>query len=168
MNMLVEELMTRKPASVRPNQTLSVAARLMWDRDCGALPVLDDNDEVRGMITDRDVCMATWSRGHAPNMIFVAEAMSRNPVVCRPQDTIARAELMMQTEQVRRLPVVDSERRLIGILSLADIARATEIAPAFGLDRDLSSQDLTTTLAGICTVPPPAIAIARSRPGATI
>jgi CBS-domain-containing membrane protein len=156
--MLVEDLMTRNVASVRSDQTLAVAARLMWDCDCGALPVVDaDGAKVVGMITDRDICMATWSREVAPSGIFVREAMSENLVVCQPRDPIGRAESIMRTKQVRRLPVVDSERRLLGILSLADIARAAGATSKLESDRDLSGDVLATTLAGICMAPAPAM-----------
>jgi CBS domain-containing protein len=152
--MLVEDLMTRNVASVRSDQSLAVAARLMWDCDCGALPVVDaDSAKVVGMITDRDICMATWSRGLAPGEIRAREVMSDNLVTCQPRDAIARAEQVLRTKQIRRLPVVDSERRLLGILSLADIARAAGATSKLESDRDLSSDVLATTLAGICMAP---------------
>ena len=88
--MIVEDLMTRNPVSVRPEHDLAVAAQRMWDSDCGALPVMDEGCKVIGMITDRDICMATWSQARAPNAAFVAEAMSRDVIPCRPEDTIAR------------------------------------------------------------------------------
>src|SRR5260221_9521661 len=126
--MNVEDLMTQNVALVRPEQTLGMAAQLMWDCDCGALPVVErDSAKVVGMITDRDICMAAWSRGQAPNVIFVGEVMSREVATCHPDDTIAHAESSMRGSQVRRLPVVDGAQRLIGILSLADIARATDV-----------------------------------------
>jgi CBS domain-containing protein len=155
--MLVEDLMTRNVASVRSDQSLAVAARLMWDCDCGALPVVDADAKVVGVITDRDICMATWSRGLAPGEIRAREVMSENLVTCQPRDAIARAEQVMRTKQIRRLPVVDSERRLLGILSLADIARAAGATSKLESDRDLSGDVLATTLAGICMAPAQAI-----------
>lgn len=147
--MLVAELMTRNTTSVRADQTLADAAQLMWDCDCGALPVVDGARAI-GMITDRDICMATWSRGAPPSAIGVTEAMSQNVVHCSANDSIGRAEAIMQSNQVRRLPVVDAEERLIGILSLADIARATERAK---LVPDGAGNGLAATLAGICRAP---------------
>jgi CBS domain-containing protein len=156
--MLVEDLMTRNVASVRSDQSLAVAAQLMWDCDCGALPVVDaDAARVVGMITDRDICMATWSRGLAPGAITVGEVMSKNLAACQPRDAIARAESIMRTKQIRRLPVVDSGRRLLGILSLADIARAAGATSKLESDRDLSGDVLATTLAGICMASAPAM-----------
>jgi CBS domain-containing protein len=142
--MLVADLMTKNTNSVRTDQTLADAAQLMWDRDCGALPVLqEDGSRVVGMITDRDICMATWSRGSAPASVRVADAMSPNIVYCSPQDSISRAESLMQSNQVRRLPVVGTAGELMGILSLADIARATQSAklaadPAGGIAKTLA------------------------------
>jgi CBS domain-containing protein len=149
--MLVAELMTRNTFSVRAGQTLADAAQLMWDCDCGALPVVEDNgNRVVGMLTDRDICMATWSRGAPPGNISVSEVMSQNLVYCSGSDSIGRAEQIMQSSQVRRLPVLDGDQRLIGILSLADIARATERAK---IVPDGSGNGLAATLAGICRAP---------------
>jgi CBS domain-containing protein len=161
--MIVEDLMTWKAASVHPEQTLDSAAQLMWDCDCGAVPVVDEDARVVGIVTDRDICMATWSRGRAPGRISVAEVMSRGIFCCRPEDSIFGAEALMRANQIRRLPVVDRERRLVGILSLADIARAAEAAPKFGMDRDASGDGLATTLAGICRSPLQAISHASAR-----
>jgi len=161
--MIVEDLMTRNPVSVRPEHDLAMAAQLMWDRDCGALPVTDESCRVIGMITDRDICMATWSQARAPNAIFVAEVMSRDIVQCRPEDTISRAESIMRANQIRRLPVAGREGELFGILSLADIARAAIVAPKLRPDPDISSDGLVATLASICTTPPPAVARALPR-----
>jgi CBS domain-containing protein len=149
--MIVGDLMTRNAASVRSGQTLAAAAQTMWDCDCGAVPVIEsEGDKVIGMVTDRDICMATWSRGLPPGAISVDEVMSQDLVRCTPQDTILRAEALMRSKQVRRIPVVDSGQHLVGILSLADIARATTDTPVRRSDGDLSTDGLATTLAGIC------------------
>lgn len=146
--MLVSDLMTRAAVSVSADQTLAEAAGLMWQFDCGALPVVhSDGVRVVGMLTDRDICMATWSRGCPPAEIRVLEAMSQDVVHCTESDSMGRAEAIMQSNQVRRLPVLDSEARLIGILSLADIARATEGEKPSLL---VSGDGVGKTLAGIC------------------
>ncbi len=153
--MLVQDLMTRNVAAVRPDQTLAVAARLMWDCDCGSLPVVEGDRKVIGMITDRDICMACWSHSLAPSALLVREATSSDLVYCSAQATVAAAEAAMRDNQVRRLPVTDAQLRLIGILSLADIARAAAIAPRLLPDRDLSGTRIASTLASISTAPPP-------------
>jgi CBS domain-containing protein len=146
--MLVKDMMTRGTVSVRAEQSLADAAGLMWQHDCGALPVVHgDDSRLVGMITDRDICMATWSRGAAPSSIEVSDAMSQGIAYCSEGDSIGRAEAIMQSNQVRRLPVLDAAERLVGILSLADIARATEG------DRPLlftTGDGVGKTLAGIC------------------
>lgn len=154
--MLVADLMTRNALSVQPSSKLSDAAHIMWEGDCGALPVVDEvSGHVVGMVTDRDICMACWTRGAAPGDVFVSDAMSQHLVHCHPEETIERAEMVMNANQIRRLPVVDADERLLGILSLADIARATEAAPQVSTRRDLSADALASTLAGICRTKSP-------------
>jgi len=151
--MIVQDLMTWKAASVRPEQTLDAAAQLMWNCDCGAIPVVDDDSKLVGIVTDRDICMAAWSRGRVLGQISVAEVMSRDVFRCHPDDSVMGAEALMRDSQIRRLPVVDREQRLLGILSLADIARAADAAPKLGFDRHASGDGLATTLASICRSP---------------
>ena len=153
--MRVADLMTRNALSVTPDSRLSDAALVMWQADCGALPVVEAaTDRVIGMVTDRDICMACWSRNAAPSDVFVAEAMSQHLVHCHPEEGIERAEAVMHANQIRRLPVVDADERLLGILSLADLARATDAAPKLSSLRMLSSDTLASTLAGICRTKP--------------
>jgi len=122
----VAEVMNKMVRCVRENDSLSAAAKVMWDCDCGAVPVLSQiGERPVGMITDRDICMATWSRDSAPSAIPVSSAMSKNLYYCAPTDDITVAESIIRTKQIRRLPVIDSSGRLVGILSLADVARRT-------------------------------------------
>jgi CBS domain-containing protein len=149
-DLTVGDLMTRNVVSIRANEPLSTAAKLMWDHDCGVLPVLESEGErVLGMLTDRDICMATWSRNASPSAISAAEAVSRELAHCSTDDSILSAERTMRARQVRRLPVLDSTSRLAGILSLADIARAASQRswgrPAF----EVSPEQVVDTLAGI-------------------
>jgi CBS domain-containing protein len=148
--MIVMDLMTKEAACVGVDENLASAAQRMWQRDCGALPVIREDGGVVGMITDRDICMATWSRGSAPDSISVKDAMSTSVVTCRPGDSVREVEGAMRSNQVRRLPVVDDEQRLIGIVSLADIARAD------------TNSGLGFTLAGICQRASTPIALAAS------
>jgi CBS domain-containing protein len=153
--MIVADLMTKNAISVTPDSRLADAAHLMWEHDCGALPVIEPaSGTVVGMVTDRDICMACWSRGRAPSEIFVSDAMSQHIVHCHPSETIERAEIVMHANQIRRLPVVDADEHLLGILSLADIVRATEAAPKTNHSDGLSTEKVTSTLAGICRTRP--------------
>jgi CBS domain-containing protein len=121
--MKVAEIMVGSVDSCRAGDALDAVARIMWEKDCGAVPVVDDRSIILGMITDRDVCMATYTQGRPPGEIPVSSAMSKGLWWCSPEDDLSRAEEMMRTHQIRRLPVADKEGRLVGILSLADIAR---------------------------------------------
>src|SRR5262245_48277997 len=100
--MLVSDAMTKEPACVQTSDRLAHAAQLMWQEDCGALPVLQGATVV-GMITDRDICMATWSRGLPPEGIQVCDAMSTRLVTCSPRDSISDVESRMRSNQLRRL-----------------------------------------------------------------
>lgn len=156
----VAEVMTSPVSSCWADDPLSVPAKLMWDRDCGAIPVISRHSgETVAMITDRDICMATLTRDRPPSAIRVDEAMSRALFACAPTDPISHAEAILREHRVRRLPVLDGDRRLVGLLSLADIVRVA--------DRDLSravkavaAEDLTDVLGVICqprSTPPVAL-----------
>ena len=150
--MKIRDLMTKQVASVRAADSTAVAARLMWDCDCGAVPVVDDESRVIAMITDRDICMASLMRDRAPSAIPVSEVMSRDLQCCQPDDNVSAAEQMMRSHQVRRVPIVDRERRLLGMLSLADIARATDRQKGRGA-RQVGADEVAGTLAEICATP---------------
>jgi CBS domain-containing protein len=149
--MSVQDLMTAQPRTVAPNDTLDTAARRMWEADCGVLPVLNEDGVVIAMITDRDICMATWSRNQRPEELRVSDAMSRQLVTCGPSEPLETAEGAMRLHQVRRLPVVDEGKKLLGIISLADIARATARAGRQEIARE--TDGLSSTLAIICEKP---------------
>jgi CBS domain-containing protein len=127
--MKVEQLMTRNVESCRPSDCLNRPAQVMWEHDCGIVPVVSDGDgsgRVVGMLTDRDICMAAYTQGRPLQEIPVASAMAQDICSCRPSDAIAVALKVMETNQIRRLPVVDQDDRLVGIISLADIAREAQ------------------------------------------
>jgi CBS domain-containing protein len=149
--MRVEELMTKSLRTCRPDDTLSQAARIMWEADCGAVPVVSGDGEGRvvGIVTDRDACMAAYTRGQALEQLHVREAMATDLRCCRPSDTLAEAETAMRSAQVRRLPVVDESGHLVGLVSLADLAR--EAARERGSKRPAIGEDeVGDTLAAIC------------------
>jgi CBS domain-containing protein len=112
-------------AHVRPCQateSLSHAAHLMWNEDCGVVPVLSEH-QVVGVITDRDICMATYTQGKAPAELQVETAMSKQLFSCAADDSLENALGTMRDNRVRRLPVLSVEGKLLGMLSLADIVR---------------------------------------------
>jgi CBS domain-containing protein len=143
----VEQIMSRAVATCRPDDRLDVAARIMWEHDCGVVPVTvfeDGGERVVGMLTDRDVCMGAYTQGRALRDIPVSVAMSHGAHACRPKDTIRSALHVMAAEQLHRLPVIDgTSRRLVGLLSFADVAREESrfhrVAPAGDLARTVEA-----------------------------
>jgi CBS domain-containing protein len=122
--MNVAELMTKNAMTCRPDEPLHSAAQIMWDHDCGCVPVVDETNAIQGMITDRDVCMAALMQGKSLSEISVGSAMSRAIYGCLPNDDIEKAAELMRARQVRRVPVLDEQGRVLGVLSLGDFARA--------------------------------------------
>jgi CBS domain-containing protein len=154
-SMKIAEIMRADVEVCAVGDNLAAAATRMWDADIGCLPVVDEAGHAIGMVTDRDVCMAALTRGEPLHNIPVAVAMSREVRACPPDATLAEAEEIMRSGQVRRLPVIDAEGSLVGIVSLADLARLA--APQNGgtgangrKKRDLSGQEVAGTLAAIC------------------
>lgn len=142
--MRTEEWMTRAVKSCRPDDTLAVAARLMWDEDCGCCPVVDEDFRCIGMITDRDICMAALLQGGTLHTLRVDKAMSRELIACAPTDSLEVAAHRMQFHRVRRLPVLDRDGILVGILSINDLARG-----ATPLASHLPAGEIETTLAAV-------------------
>ena len=145
--MNIGTLMTRAPGTCGPNDPLSAAAQIMWDRDCGCVPIVDAERHPIAMITDRDICMAAYTQGRPLWSIPVSSAASRIVVSVRESETIESAEGLMQAYRVRRLPVVDTDGRLVGIVSLNDLARHASFGHRHG---DLNADRITRTLAAIC------------------
>jgi CBS domain-containing protein len=146
--MHVFEIMTRRVFWCRPADTLAAAAAVMWEHDIGSLPVLGDADEVVGMITDRDICMAAYTRGSRLADVDVGSAMSRGLHACAPEATVGAAEELMRLDRIRRTPVVDARGRLVGILSLADLAREALHQKRCKHGEDLCAE-ITSTLAAV-------------------
>ena len=124
--MNVRQLMTEHPTTCRVGDSASDAARIMWDCDCGAVPVLDDQDRVAGIVTDRDICMAAAMSNRPASQIAVSEVISGEVFACAPEDGVSEALATMQRRQVLRLPVVDKDGALQGILSMNDIVLRAE------------------------------------------
>jgi len=147
----VDTIMTTQVHTCSAADTLAEAARLMWDRDCGCLPVCAAENATRvvGMITDRDICMAALFAGRPLHELRVAEAMSRQLLACRSDDSLLDAENAMRRARIRRLPVVDEHGILIGIISLADLAREAAREDTHP-KRDVTEAEVSGTLAAIC------------------
>jgi len=120
--MKVKSFMTGDVAVCRPGDTMAVAARIMWERDCGVVPVVDNDGRVAGVVTDRDLCMAALIRDQGLMHMPVHDAMAKDVHCCGPGDDEAKVHAKMREHRVRRLPVVDAEGRLAGMVSLNDLA----------------------------------------------
>jgi CBS domain-containing protein len=148
--MKVEQLMTKTVSTCFPGDTLNEAARIMWERDCGFVPIIEDGATRRvvGIVTDRDACMAAYTRGQPLSQIRVGEVMSRGVTSCRAAEDVREAEQTMRGAQVHRLPVVDDASQLLGVISLADIAREAA-REAGSRRREVTPAEIGETLAAI-------------------
>jgi CBS domain-containing protein len=155
--MKVQELMTNDVCVCGPETNLAEAAVLMWGYDCGILPVVADDGKVIGAITDRDICMAVATRNQLASEIKVSEVMSGAIHACRAADDVKQALKVMEREQVRRLPIVNNDGKLQGILSIRDIVLRAEDGHG-KRHSELSHEDTVGALKAIC---------ADRRPGAS-
>jgi CBS domain-containing protein len=122
--MKISEILTPDPECVTPETTLAQAAQRMKALDVGMLPVCE-SDRLIGTITDRDITVRAVAAGYNPSTTIVREAMTREMVYCFDDEDIAEAALLMERRQVRRLPVINREKRLVGIVALGDLAVRT-------------------------------------------
>lgn len=144
--MIVRELMSQDVQCCHPADTLQQAAELMWNQDCGAIPVIDGEQRVIGMITDRDVCMHAMMSGRRLTECAVGDAISADVFACGPSDTVEAAQALMRRRQVRRLPVVDGDQHIVGILSLNDLALRVG---RDSRDSGVAPEALAATLTGV-------------------
>jgi CBS domain-containing protein len=140
--MQVKDIMTGEPRVCTPDTTVGAAAQLMWEGDCGILPVVDDGDLV-GVVTDRDMYIALATRNERASHLRVGAVATRTVVTCSPEDNVQEALATMKEARVRRLPVVGFGNAVLGILSLNDILRAATTSKM--------RNDVVDTLQAICT-----------------
>ena len=119
--MKIQDVMTREVEVIHPNATIAEAAEKMKQLDIGPLPVCD-GDKVQGMITDRDITIRATAAGHDPNSTKVREVMSPDVVFVYDDQDVEEAAKVMAEKQIRRLIVLNREKRLTGIVAMADIA----------------------------------------------
>lgn len=148
--MQVKELMTEEVKTCNRGTNLAQASNLLWEYDCGVLPVVDDNGYVQGMISDRDICIAVATKGRLASEIAVGEITAgMSAFTCHPSESVTDALKVMKAKKVRRLPVTDEQGKLCGILSLSDVVekagtRRSSKAP-------VTANDVFDTLKAICT-----------------
>lgn len=146
--MKVQDIMTSDVQCCGPDTNLAAAAKMMWDSDCGALPVLNVQGQVRGMITDRDICMAAATKNKPASDITVWETVSGKVSTCNMSDDVRTALDIMKREKVRRLPVVDEDGVLQGIVAMNDFVLLAGEAKG-GKAPGLSYEDVVRTMKAI-------------------
>ena len=147
--MRVQDIMSEAVKSCRPETNLAEAASIMWQADCGILPVIGDGGKVIGMITDRDIAIAAGTRNRIPSEIQVVKAMSKDVYDCSTDDDIHAALETMRKAKVRRLPVVNGDGVIEGVLSLNDIARHAEKIDVRKIPSEITYEDVVITLKAI-------------------
>ena len=133
----IRNLMTTNPRSLESGSTVVEAARIMRDEDAGLIPVVE-GDKLVGTVTDRDIAVRVVAEGKSPESITVGEIASRELVTIDPQQELDEALRLMARHQVRRLPVVEEDGKLVGIVAQADIARNASDAQTGDLVEDIS------------------------------
>jgi CBS domain-containing protein len=144
--MTVRDIAEFEVKACSPDSDLASAAKMMWDGDCGVIPVVNPDGRVVGMLTDRDICIAAATRAAAPPNIQVKDVMSREVASCTADDDVKAAMRVMKDRRIRRMPVLDSHGRLAGILSINDLAMRAESRSGAAISGEL----FLDTLKGIC------------------
>lgn len=147
--MKVFDVMTSEVRSCRPETNLAEVATLMWEHDCGALPVVNHENRVIGMVTDRDIAIAVGTKGRPAAQIPVSELMTGNVYLALLDDDIHNALKTMRHEKVRRLPIINKEGFLQGVLSLNDIVLRAEVEKGRH-HPELTYEDAMSTMKAVC------------------
>ena len=122
--MKVREIMTRGVGVCGPHTNAAAIAEILWSRDCGAVPVVDERGILQGIVTDRDLSIALGTRNLRASTVRADDVMTRDVATCGPEDDVLHALELMHRFRVRRLPVADQDARVEGIVSISDIVRA--------------------------------------------
>jgi CBS domain-containing protein len=145
--MRAQDLMNRPAVTCHVNDTLNLVAKLMWDHDCGAIPVVRDDGKVTGIVTDRDICMAAYTQGRPLDAILVNSVMSKDVITAHADDKLREVEERMAQHQIHRVPVVDTDGKPIGMISLNDLALES-VEPDTRMKNGVSK--IAHTLAAVC------------------
>ena len=137
MSRSVRELMTSNPCAIDADKSVEYAAKMMRDEDVGFAPIVEGNRLV-GTLTDRDIAVAVVAEGKDPRSTSVRDVASKQLVTIDQQESLEEALRLMAAHQVRRLPVVEEDGRLIGVVAQADVAREADAAATGGLVEDIS------------------------------
>ena len=121
--------MTKDPTCCVPSDTAQHAAKIMRDENTGVVPIIENEQsrKVVGIVTDRDLCMNIVAEGRDPRTTQVHESMTTTVVACSPQDSVDKATELMRENQIRRIPVIDDQHQLVGIVAMADIVGRADL-----------------------------------------
>jgi|SRR5579862_8619069 len=144
--MKVRDLMTRQTVSCNPDMNVAQAVELMWKGACGFLPVVGEGGNVIGVITDRDIAIALGTREQRASEIHVSDVMSQKLFTCTPDDDIHTALKTLRSEGIRRLPVIDPEGALVGVLSIDEVVVTARVEAHRS---DISYEDVENTYKAI-------------------
>jgi len=150
--MQVRDVMTKRTVSCNPDTNLAEAAVLMWKNSCGFLPVIGEGGNVIGVITDRDISIALGTRNQRPAEVRVWDVMPKKLFTCTADDDVHSALTTLRASKVRRLPVIDREGALVGVLSIDDIVLK---ARGHVIGKDVSYKDVEDTYQALQRRPPP-------------
>lgn len=148
--MKVWEVMIRAVKTCSAGDSLDTAAQIMRVYDCGCVPVVDRDRQVVGIITDRDICMAANLRGRALKDSPVGSAMTKEVFTCEADQEISAVERIMRDRQVRRLPVVYAGNRLVGIVTLDDLAREARRESMRSSMRQVTDAEIASVFGAVC------------------
>jgi CBS domain-containing protein len=119
--MNVRDAMTKAPARCTPGINLGAAVEILWNGNCGILPIVDEHERVISVITERDICIALGTRNRLPGEITVGEVATHRAICCSSDDDVRSALAKMVQAKVRRLPIVTVEGKLEGIIAMDDV-----------------------------------------------
>ena len=137
MGQSIRNLMTSNPCTIDAEKSVAYAAKMMRDEDVGLAPIVE-GDKLIGTLTDRDIAVRVVAEGKDPNQTTVREVASTNLVTIDPQQDLDEALRLMAKHQVRRLPVVEEDGRLVGVVAQADVAREGDDAQTGQVVQEIS------------------------------
>ncbi|MGH9367098.1 MAG: CBS domain-containing protein [Thermoanaerobaculia bacterium] len=150
--MKVRNVMKKEVKFCPPEATVAEVARVMAANECGVVPIVDAQKRVVGMVTDRDICLEVGTKDRLPSRVPVREIMKRKVYGCGPEEEIQAALRLMQNRKVRRLPVLDGDGKLCGILSIDDVVLYAEKTRGTKAP-ELSEMELVDTFKAITRKP---------------
>lgn len=139
--MKISECMSKDVCFVKPECNVYDAARIMCENHIGCIPVCDEQKSVVGIITDRDIILRSVACNKETKTTPVSEIMTTNVYTCNPEKEITEAQNLMAQNQIRRIPIVDNAKKIVGILTMGDLAKN---------DKKIGQQNVSTTIENIC------------------